>query len=114
LPLQHVSLQSYLAWKRDRVLSAPRQRGSTRASRAIRAVPPGTAGPRDVQGAEIRQEVELGFYEPESNRNLVDIGECPVLVPALRELIAPLKTKSWRTHRSERDAELTRLQRIQA
>ena len=36
--------------------------------------------------------VALGFYEPESRR-LVDILECPVLVPALARLIGPLKVQ---------------------
>ncbi len=89
--LQHVSLQPYLAWKRDLVLSALAQRGFNDVQvEPIRAVPPGTRRRAMFKARRSGNEVELGFYEPQS-RNLVDIGECPVLVPALESLIAPLK-----------------------
>jgi 23S rRNA (uracil1939-C5)-methyltransferase len=89
--LQHVSPEPYLAWKRDLVLSALAQRGFKDAEVGpIRAVPPATRRRAMFKARRSGAGVEVGFYEPES-RNLVDIFECPVLVPALAGLLAPLK-----------------------
>jgi 23S rRNA (uracil1939-C5)-methyltransferase len=89
--LQHLLPEPYLAWKRELVLSALAQRGFKDAAvEPIRAVPPGTRRRAMFKARKSQAGTELGFYEPES-RTLVDILQCPVLVPALEKLIAPLK-----------------------
>src|SRR5205807_9957761 len=55
--------------------------------------------------ADSGRGVALGFYEPESRR-LVDISECPVLVPALAALIGPLKVQLARILTPSETAEL--------
>jgi 23S rRNA (uracil1939-C5)-methyltransferase len=83
--------EPYLAWKRDLVVSALAQRGFKDAMvEPIRTVPPGTRRRAMFKARRSPTGVELGFYEPDS-RTLVDIVECPVLVPTLEKLIAPLK-----------------------
>ena len=91
--LQMMAREPYLAWKRDLVVTALKQRGFDDAPvEGIRAVPPGTRRRAMFKARAIGKTVALGFYEPES-RNLVDISECPLLVPELARLIAPLKTQ---------------------
>jgi len=90
--LQMMAREPYLAWKRDLVVNALLQRGfSDVPVEEIRAVPPGTRRRAMFKARADGKGVSLGFYEPES-RNLVDIFQCPVLIPALAALIAPLKT----------------------
>jgi 23S rRNA (uracil1939-C5)-methyltransferase len=82
---------AYLDWKRDLVIGALTQRGfSDVRVEAIRAVAPGTRRRAMFKARLYGKEIVLGFYEQES-RNLVDIAECPILVPELARLIAPLK-----------------------
>jgi len=104
--LQMMAQESYLAWKRESVLNALRQRGFADAPvEAIRAVPPGTRRRAMFKARADSGRVTLGFYEPESRR-LVDILECPVLVPALARLIGPLKIHLARILRPNETAEL--------
>jgi 23S rRNA (uracil1939-C5)-methyltransferase len=89
--LQMMAQGAYLAWKRDLVLNALKQRGFTHVPvEEIRAVPPGTRRRAMFKARGDSERVAMGFYEAESRR-LVDISECPVLVPALVRLIGPLK-----------------------
>jgi 23S rRNA (uracil1939-C5)-methyltransferase len=83
--------EPYLAWKRELVANALRQRGFADAEvEEIRAVPSGTRRRAMFKARAAGKSVHLGFYEAES-RNLVDITECPVLLPELAALISPLK-----------------------
>jgi 23S rRNA (uracil1939-C5)-methyltransferase len=103
--LQHVASEPYLAWKRDLVVSALAQRGFKDVPlEPIRAVPPGTRRRAMFKARRLR-DVQLGFYERES-RTLVDLAECPVLVPALEALIAPLKENLAGVLRGNETAEL--------
>ena len=89
--LQHVAREPYLAWKRELVVTALRQRGfEDVAVDEMRAVPPGTRRRAVFKARKTGGAVALGFQERDS-RTLVDLGECPVLVPALVRLIDPLK-----------------------
>ena len=91
--LQMVAREPYLAWKRDSVVNALKQRGLADAPvEDIRAVAPGTRRRAMFKARATGKSVSLGFYEPES-RNLVDIIGCPVLAPELAALIAPLKAQ---------------------
>ena len=83
--LQHVAQEAYLGWKRDLIGSALAQRGFENIKiEDVRAVKPGSRRRAAFKARRGAQGVALGFYEPHS-RNLVDVLECPVLVPALAE-----------------------------
>ena len=104
--LQMMAQEPYLSWKRDLVLNALRQRGFADVPvETIRAVPPGTRRRAMFKARADSGRVTLGFYEPESRR-LVDISECPVLVPALATLIGPLKIQLARILKPNETAEL--------
>src|SRR5215471_16689593 len=104
--LQHVELRSYLNWKRDLVVTALKQRGFADVEvDAIHAVAPGTRRRANFKARTDGKGVQLGFYEPES-RNLVDLAECPVLVPELAKLMAPLRRELAKTLRAGETAEL--------
>jgi 23S rRNA (uracil1939-C5)-methyltransferase len=89
--LQHIERGVYLAWKRDLVVTALKQRGFDNAPvEDIRAVPPGTRRRASFKAKRMSTGVQLGFYEPES-RNLVDLAECPILLPVLANLMPQLR-----------------------
>jgi 23S rRNA (uracil1939-C5)-methyltransferase len=91
--LQMLAMEPYLAWKRDLVVTALKQRGfADLPVEEIRAVPAGSRRRAMFKARASGKGVALGFYEAGS-RNLVDIVECPVLVAQLARLIAPLKTR---------------------
>src|SRR4029077_16181937 len=104
--LQMMARGPYLGWKRDLVLNALAQRGFTDAPvEEMRAVPPGTRRRAMFKARADSGRVALGFYEAESRR-LVDISECPVLVPALVRLIGPLKAQLAQILKPNETAEL--------
>ncbi len=104
--LQMLADESYLAWKRDCVITALSQRGfSDVPVEAIRAVAPVSRRRAMFKARATALGVALGFYEPES-RYLVDISECPVLMPQLAALIAPLKRQLAPLIRPNETAEL--------
>jgi 23S rRNA (uracil1939-C5)-methyltransferase len=89
--LQHVEMSVYLAWKHDLIVSALAQRGfADVAVGDIRAVPPHSRRRAMLKARKSRGAVQLGFYEPES-RNLVDIRQCPILVPAIASALLKLR-----------------------
>ena len=89
--LQHVARDAYLAWKREQVVTTLAQRGFDNAPVSkIVSVPPATRRRANFKARRGTAGMELGFYAAGS-RTLVDIHECHILVPALRDLIAPLR-----------------------
>ena len=95
--LQHVSSDTYLAWKRDQVVHALAQRdlGEVPVDAPI-ACPPGTRRRVRMAARHIRQRIVLGFNERSSHR-IVDIGECPIAhadiigaLPGLRAVLADI------------------------
>ncbi len=104
--LQHVSREAYLAWKRDLVVAALKQRGF--ADAPVEAIRPVGHGTRRRASFKVRaggKGTELGFYE-QASRNLVDLEECPILVPKLANLIAPLKAHLSAVLKRDETAEL--------
>jgi len=104
--LQHVSRDAYLAFKRDLVVTALKQRGfgDVRVE-PIHAVAPGTRRRASFKAERRGVAVALGFYEAGS-RILVDIRECPILVPELERLIPALRKELGRVLRPNETAEL--------
>jgi 23S rRNA (uracil1939-C5)-methyltransferase len=89
--LQHVAREPYLAWKRDLVVDALKQRGFAHALvEDIRAVGPGTRRRASFKAQKTKRFVELGFYAPRT-QTLIDVQDCPILVPSLFAVIAPLR-----------------------
>ena len=91
--LQMMAHEPYLAWKRELVTLALKQRGFPNPPvEEILAVPPGTRR-RAIFKARIEATgVSVGFYQS-GTRNLVDVEQCPVLRPQLADLVAPLKAR---------------------
>ena len=88
--VQHYALDDYHAWKRGLVSEAMAQRGFSEIPLApILGVRPGTRR-RAMMKAKKSSTFSVGFFEPESH-TLVDVTECPVLLPELVRLIAPLR-----------------------
>jgi 23S rRNA (uracil1939-C5)-methyltransferase len=89
--LQHVAREPYLAWKRDLVVAVLEQRGwADAAVEDIRAIDPGTRRRAMFKAQKARQGVEFGFYAPRTQM-LIDVEECPILLPSLFAVIAPLR-----------------------
>ncbi|MHA1568832.1 MAG: class I SAM-dependent RNA methyltransferase [Alphaproteobacteria bacterium] len=89
--LQHLSDETYAAWKRGRVAAALRRHGvEARTILPLARTPPGRrrrAGFKALRGPD---GVVLGFNARRSHR-LVDLWECPVLRPEIAALMPALK-----------------------
>jgi 23S rRNA (uracil1939-C5)-methyltransferase len=104
--LQHVTRDAYLAWKRDLVVTALKQRGFADVPvDAIHAVAPGTRRRANFKAQRRGDQVALGFYEAGS-RNLVDLLECPILVPELARLMPLMRRHLAAVLRANETAEL--------
>ncbi len=104
--LQHVAQPAYLGWKRDLVVTALKQRGySDVPVEDIHAVAPGTRRRANFKAQAIGGAVSVGFYEAGS-RVLVDLSECPILVPELARLVPRLRSQLGKILRANETAEL--------
>lgn len=89
--VQHLGREPYLVWKRDLVVQALRRRGfEDPPVAAIMETPPGRRRRTVLTAMRTRKSAILGFHERASHR-LTDIAACPVLLPVLEALIAPLR-----------------------
>jgi 23S rRNA (uracil1939-C5)-methyltransferase len=101
-----VAGDAYLAWKRDLVVTALKQRGFADVPvDAIHAVSPGTRRRANFKAQLRGDQVAVGFYEAGS-RNLVDLRECPILVPELARLIPLMRKHLATVLRANETAEL--------
>jgi 23S rRNA (uracil1939-C5)-methyltransferase len=104
--LQHVARDAYLKWKRDLVVTALKQRGFADVPvDEIRAVAAGTRRRANFKAQRRGEYVALGFYEADS-RVLVDLRECPILVPELAHLMPRLRHHLSKVLRPNETAEL--------
>jgi 23S rRNA (uracil1939-C5)-methyltransferase len=104
--LQHVDRASYLAFKRDLVVTALQQRGFPDVDvDEIRAVAQGTRRRANFKAQRRGTEVAFGFYEAGS-RILVDLEECPILLPELARLMPRLRKELTRVLRPGETAEI--------
>lgn len=104
--LQMMEMGAYLAWKRQLVIAALDQRGfSNPPVEAIRSIPPHTRRRAMLKCRKPGTGAELGFYEPDSHR-LVNIEECPLLVPELEALLPQIRQALTPVMRSGETAEL--------
>ena len=90
--LQHLRDDFYLDWKQQRVLTALARRGLADVPIAPLARTPAATRRRADLVAMRRRDgtVRLGYYGRASHR-VVDVEACPILVPALVELLEPLR-----------------------
>ncbi|MGE0155078.1 MAG: class I SAM-dependent RNA methyltransferase [Reyranellaceae bacterium] len=89
--VQHLEHRAYLDWKRELVAQALQRRGLVDIPIAeIVTTPPGRRRRAVLTAMRTRKQAILGFHERASHR-LVDLAACPVLLPALEALIAPLR-----------------------
>ncbi len=87
---QHMSDALYAAWKRDHVVAAFAQRGLEPDIAALVRVAPGTRR-RAVLTAKARGgRAMLGFHRQRSH-DLVDVQECPVVLPAIADKLPALR-----------------------
>jgi 23S rRNA (uracil1939-C5)-methyltransferase len=104
--LQHVPRAHYLTWKRQQVEAALAQRGleGIQVAPLVRTRP---GGRRRARLAFIRQgaAVGLGFRERTGHR-IVAVGVCPVMMPELVSLLAPLRALLARLDLARRGGEL--------
>ena len=89
--LQHLAWQPYLDFKRDLVIEALRRQGFGDAPvGAIVSSPPGSRRRATLEAKRAGGTLLLGFHGRASH-HIVDLGECPVLLPELAALLAPLR-----------------------
>jgi 23S rRNA (uracil1939-C5)-methyltransferase len=89
--MQMLERDAYLLWKRELVANALRQRGFENPPvGSIRSVPAATRRRASLKCRKHASGAIAGFYEADSHK-LVDIEECPILVPELTAILAPLK-----------------------
>jgi 23S rRNA (uracil1939-C5)-methyltransferase len=101
-----VARDAYLAWKRGLVVTALKQRGFADVPvDEIVAVAPGTRRRASFKALRRGDQVAVGFYEA-GTRNLVDLRECPILVPELARLMPLLRRHLANVLRSGETAEL--------
>ena len=92
--VQHLAEATYLDWKRDIVTTALERQGI--AGSIVQPVMPTPAGDRrraELAALRLRGRhgaTILGFHARASNK-IVDLTECAVMRPALRNLIGPLR-----------------------
>ena len=99
---QHMSERLYAEWKREAVVAALRRRGLAPDVAPLRRVPPGTRRRAVLTARRVGGRVLLGYHRRRS-LELVDIEECPVLLPdiavklpAVRAVAAALSTPEMR------------------
>ena len=89
--LQHLAWQPYLDFKRDLVVEALRRQGLGDVPvDPIASSPPGSRRRATLEAKRAGGTLLLGFHGRASH-HLVDLGECPVLLPELVALLAPLR-----------------------
>ncbi len=88
--LQHLSADAYLAFKHALVVEALRQRGVDCEVEPVVAVPHASRRRAVFSARKIKGGAILGYSERMSHR-LVDVEECPILIPALEAAIPALR-----------------------
>ena len=109
--LQHCDEAALAQFVADRVANAAEGQGLT----PVRIAPPHLSPPRSRRRAALHAaaaggRVMLGYREAGSHR-IADLAECPVLLPELEALVAPLrKLLARQGKRIAADVELTRVE----
>lgn len=98
--VQELTKDAYLDWKRSWIIDLLADAGLAAEVAPIVPVGEGTRRRAVFSARRTKKTVQLGYYRQKSH-DLIDIGECPILVaaisdalPALRELVRPLLSRS--------------------
>ena len=104
--LQHLADAAYAEWKCSLVRSALAHRGfeGVAVAELIRT-PPGSRRRANLKAMRRADETLLGFYE-RGSRRIVDIVECPVVVPEIERFVAPLRELMLKLLRPGEQAEI--------
>jgi len=88
---QHLAPEPALAWKRGLIVDALDRRGLPGDTvRPVTAIEPGQRRRADLTAIRRRDDVLLGFNATAS-RQVIDVQECPVLLPEIVALLDPLR-----------------------
>lgn len=94
--LQHMATEAVAAFKRDQVVTALAHRGLEDVTvLPTIMLPPGERRRARFAVLRLGKRVLLGFHERRNHR-LVDLDDCPAVLPAIRRLIAPLRELAGR------------------
>lgn len=88
--VQHLPEAAYRAWKHDQVVAALGARGITAAVAPIVPIPPRSRRRAVLSAGRAGGRVLLGYHEARADR-IIDIAECPVLVPEIAALLPGLR-----------------------
>lgn len=88
--IQHASDTTYRTWKRGLVVDALAKRGLAAPVADLVACAPRSRRRVRLAARRLRQGPVLGFQMARSNR-IVDVADCPVMLPALQALIPDLR-----------------------
>lgn len=89
--LQHLSAPAYSAWKQALVGDALARQGVAAQVSAMVAIPPGSRRRATFIAERRGGDVHIGFNAMGSSR-IVDLSLCHILLPALVDLLAPLRS----------------------
>lgn len=88
--LQHLAPRAYRAWKRDLVVTALAQRGLAPEVAPLIAIDPRSRRRAVLTARRQGKAVTVGYHARLSHR-LIDVAECPVLVPAIERVLPVLR-----------------------
>jgi 23S rRNA (uracil1939-C5)-methyltransferase len=88
--LQHMAQPAYLSWKRDKVVAALKGRGIDAPIGDILACPPHSRRRAVFAVRRTERGMLLGYNQALSHQ-IVDIGECPISVPAIVAALPSLR-----------------------
>jgi 23S rRNA (uracil1939-C5)-methyltransferase len=88
---QHLAAEAALDWKYGLIVAALERRGLPgKTVRPVSAIEPGQRRRADLTAIRRRDDVLLGFNAAAS-RQVIDVHECPVLLPEIVALLEPLR-----------------------
>jgi 23S rRNA (uracil1939-C5)-methyltransferase len=91
--LQHFAAEPYLKWKRQQVVEALAQQSIETELVPTVACPPHSRRRAAFTAIKIGREIAFGFRRALSH-DLIDIGECPILLPAIERALPALRSIS--------------------
>jgi 23S rRNA (uracil1939-C5)-methyltransferase len=89
--LQHLESNAYLEWKRQRVMDALRSEGLDTPVEPVRAFGPHTRRRAAFAAIKSASGLALGYRRAQSH-NVVDLAECPVLLPRFEAALPALRS----------------------
>ena len=89
--LQHLEWTAYLEWKRQRVIDALRSEGLDAYVEAVRVFGPHTRRRASFAAVKTGGALAFGFRRAQSH-DVVDLGECPVLLPRFEAALPALRS----------------------